>query len=224
MEEKWIDIKGFEGKYQLSSKGRVLSLNYNNTHKPRILKPKVNRYGYNEIKLSKNNKTKNYLILTLVAEHFLKKPAADMIPIHLGKINDDSVENISYGYRSEMLHLTYKKGRRKGKPSENTVSYKGKQYKKISEIVKDYNIDIKNFDKRLKRGWTLEEALEIPIDRKQKILNVKLFKYRDKLYSVKALSELSGIDTKVIYKRLKRGWSVEETVEIPVGNFRKGEK
>lgn len=206
MEEKWVDIKGFEGKYKLSSKGKVLSINFNNTGKPKLLKLKVNRYGYNEVKLSKNNKTKNYLVITLVAEHFLKKLGPDMIPIHIGEINDDSVENIAYGYRSEMLHLMYKKGHRKvGKPTRNIVSYKGKQYKTFSEMAKDYGLDMKNFDKRVKRGWTLEEALEIPTKRKQQILNVQMYEYNGKLYSVKELSQLSGLSTKTIYKRFKRG-------------------
>ena len=221
MEEIWVDIKGFEGKYKLSNKGQVLSTNYNNTGKPRLLKLKVNRYGYNEVKLSKNNKTKNYLVITLVAEHFLKKPAPDMIPIHIGEIDDDSVENIAYGYRSEMLHLMYKKGHRKvGKPTKNIVSYKGKQYKKFSDMARDYGLNIKNFDKRIKRGWTLEETLEIPTERKQKILNVQLYKYNGKLYSIKELSKMSGISEKTIWKRLKRNWSIEEAVEIPTGKKR----
>lgn len=43
MEEKWVDIKGFEGKYKLSNKGRVISTNYNNTGQPKLLKIKKNK-------------------------------------------------------------------------------------------------------------------------------------------------------------------------------------
>ena len=68
MEEIWKDIEGYEGKYQVSNMGNVRSLNYNNTGKPRNLKQKINRYGYNEVKLSKFNKTKNFLVSTLVAK------------------------------------------------------------------------------------------------------------------------------------------------------------
>lgn len=218
MEEIWVDIKGFEGKYKLSNKGKVISLNFNNTGKPKELKIKKNKKGQNEVTLSKNNKRYFYLLITLVAEHFLEKPAPDMIPIHLGEIDDDSVENIAYGYRSEMLHLMYKKGHRKvGKPSENIVSYKGKQYSKWSDMARDYNITPKNLEKRISHGWTLEEALEIPIEREQKILNVQLYKYNGKLYSIKELSKMSGISDKTIWKRLKRNWSIDEAVEIPTG-------
>lgn len=223
MNEIWVDIKGFEGKYQLSNKGQVLSLNFNNTGKPKLLKIRKNHYGFNEVTLSKNNKRKFYLLITLVAEHFLEKPAPDMIPIHIGEIDDDSVENIAYGYRSEMLHLMYKKGHRKvGKPSENIVSYKGKQYSKWSDMARDYNITPKNLEKRTSHGWTLEEALEIPMKREKFRLNKRLYEYNGKLYSVEELSELSGISTKNIYKRLKRKWSVEEAVEIPTGKRKEG--
>lgn len=218
MKEIWVDIKGFEGKYKLSNKGQVISTNYNNTGKPKELKIKKNKKGQNEVTLSKNNKRYFYLLITLVAEHFLKKPAPDMIPIHLGEIDDDSVENIAYGYRSEMLHLMYKKGHRKvGKPTRNIISYKGKQYKTFSQMAKDYGIKPKRLDKRIHRGWTLQEALEIPTERKQQKLNVKLYKYNDKLYSLKELSKISGISQKTIWKRLKRNWSIEESVEIPTG-------
>lgn len=217
MKEMWVDIKGYDGKYQLSNTGKVMSMNYNNTGKPRLLKLKVNRYGYNEVKLSKNNKTKNYLVITLVAEHFLKKPAPDMIAMHLGDATNDSVENIAYGYKSEMLHLTYKRGRRKiGKPSRNIVSYKGKQYRKFSDMARDYGISNKNFSKRINRGWTLEEALEIPIERKNHKLNVRLYEYKGKLYSVSELSKISGLSEKTIYKRLARKWNIDETIEIPL--------
>ena len=220
MEEIWIDIKGYEGKYQLSNKGQVISLNYNNTGKPKVLKLKINRYGYNEVKLSKNNKVKNYLIITLVAEHFLNKPAPDMIPIHLKEVNDDNVENIAYGYKSEMLHLMYKKGHRKiGKPTKNKISYKGKQYKNFSDMARDYDIEPKMLHKRISRGWTLNEALEIPALKNSQKLNVKLYKYQNKLYSVKQLSKMTGINERTIYKRIKRGWNIDEVVEIPLGKI-----
>lgn len=218
MNEIWVDIEGYEGKYKLSSQGQVMSLNYNNTGKPKILKLKVNRYGYNEVKLSKNNKPKDYLIITLMAKHFLNKPAPDMIPIHIGEINDDRIENIAYGYRSEMLHLMYKKGHRKiGKATINKISYNRKQYRKFSDLARDYNIDPKLLHRRISRGWTLNEALEIPRLESNQKLNVRLYEYQNRLYSVKQLSRISGIDKKTIYKRINRGWSIEESVEIPVG-------
>lgn len=196
--------------------GKVRSLNYNNTHTIKELKPKVNRYGYLEVKLSKNNKTKNYLVSTLVAQAFLKNSNPDKEVMHLGEVTDNNVENLKYGYRSELLHLTYKRGRRPGTPSRYRLSYDDKQYTKLSHLAKTHNIPVKLLHKRLERGWTLQEAVEIPIDRKQKMLNVTLYEYQGKLMSVRQISEKYNIDTKTIYKRLSRGWSLEETIEIPL--------
>lgn len=223
MEEKWVDIKGFEGKYKLSNTGKVISINFNNTGKPKELKIRKNHYGFNEVTLSKNNKRYFYLLITLVAEHFLKKAAPDMIPIHIGEIDNDSVENIAYGYRSEMLHLMYKKGRRKiGNATKNKISYRGKQYRTFSEMARDYGIEPKLLEKRTSKGWTLEEALEIPKERKQHKLNVQLYEYKGKLYSLKELSKLSGISSKTIWKRLNRKWNIDEAVEIPTGKKKGG--
>lgn len=225
MEEVWKDIEGYENKYQVSDRGNVRSLNYNNTGQPRNLKQKINRYGYNEVKLSKNNKTKNFLVSTLVAQAFLDKVNPDKEVMHISDINDNSVDNLKYGYRSEILHQTYKRGRRKiGKPSKNFMSYNGKQYKKYSDLARDYGIAPKLLHKRIENGWTLEETVSILLKRKEIMLSKRLYKYNGKLMSVKQLSKISGINEKAIYKRLARGWSVEESVGIPLGRNKKWKK
>lgn len=216
MEEIWKDIKGYEKKYQVSNTGKIRSLNYNNTHTIRELKPKENRYGYYEVKLSKNNKAKGFLISTLVARAFLNNNNPDKEVMHIGDVKDNSVENLKYGYRSELLHLTYKKGNRPGKPSRYKFSYNDEHYVKISELAHKHNIPVHLLHNRLERGWTLKEAVEIPKERNQKILNVTLYEYQGKLMSVKQISEKYNISTNVIYRRLSRGWSIEEAIEIPL--------
>lgn len=201
-------------KYQIL--GKVRSLNYNNTHTIKELKPKENRYGYYEVKLSKNNKTKGFLISTLVAKAFLDNNNPDKEVMHIGDIKDNSVENLKYGYRSEILHLTYKKGNRLGKSSRYKFSYNNEHFVTLSELAHKHNISEKLLHKRLERGWTLREAVEIPKERKQRMLNVTLYEYQGKLMSVKQISEKYNINTKTIYKRLNSGWSIEETIEIPL--------
>ena len=215
MEEIWKDILGYEGKYQVSNLGNVRSLNYNNTGKPQNLKQKINRYGYNEVKLSKNNKTKNFLVSTLVAKHFISNKNIDKEVMHIGDINDNSINNLKFGYRSEILHQTYKRGRRHGQPSKYFISYNGKQYKKYSDLARDYKMTPRTIFRRLASGWTLNEAINIPLARTEYILHKRLYKYNDKLLSVKQLSKINNISASTIQKRLDRGWSVEEAVEIP---------
>ena len=223
--EIWKDIEGFENKYQVSTEGNVKSLNYNNTGKERLLKPKINRYGYREVKLSKNNKTKNYLVATLVGKAFLGYCPPDMEIMHIGDSQDDSVENLKYAYRSQILHAMYKRGKRKnGQPSNATISYKGVAYKNLNKLAKDYETHGHEVNKRIYRGWTLEEALEIPLHRKEKILNKALYLYKGKLLPVKEISRQCGINQKALYKRLSRGWSIEEATEIPLARLKVNER
>lgn len=78
--EIWKDIEGYEGLYQVSSLGRVKSLERLNTRgriiHEKILKPVKNRknFEYRQVSLSKNGKIKNYLVHILVAKAFIENP------------------------------------------------------------------------------------------------------------------------------------------------------
>ena len=72
MEEIWKDIKGYEGKYQVSNFGNVKSLNYNHTGKEQLLKPVQYNNGYLCINLYKP--LKRFLIHRLVANAFIPNP------------------------------------------------------------------------------------------------------------------------------------------------------
>lgn len=71
--EEFKDIKGYEGKYQISTLGNVVSLNYNNTNKSKNLSQRINRQGRPYVNLCANGKYKSWLVHRLVAESFLKK-------------------------------------------------------------------------------------------------------------------------------------------------------
>lgn len=222
MEEIWKDIKGYENKYQVSNTGKVRSLNYNNTGKTQELKLKLNRYGYYEVTLSKNNKTKHFMVGKLVAEHFLKtsKKNREMEIMHINDSKNNSIENLRYAYRSEILHNMYKKGSRKiGRPSNNIITYKGKSYKTYSAIGKDYGVDKRVFLKRIDRGWTLDEATKIKVSINNRGGKPYFYNYYGHLMSVYQISKITGINAKLINKRLWYGWNIYEAAEI-----KKGEK
>ena len=69
----WKDVKGYEGLYEVSNLGRVKSLPRNGTvlHE-KILKYGLDRYGYRQVILSKNDVRKSAKIHRLVAEVFLQ--------------------------------------------------------------------------------------------------------------------------------------------------------
>lgn len=85
MEEIWKDIEGYECLYQVSSYGRVKSLErkvktINNGTEclkyigERILKPKINRGGYKVVLLYNQSKRKYITVHRLVANAFIPNP------------------------------------------------------------------------------------------------------------------------------------------------------
>ena len=218
--EIWKDIKGYEGKYQISNTGKVRSLNYNNTGKIKELKLKLNKYGYYEVKLSKNNKAKDYMVGKLVAEHFINttKKNDEMEVMHIYDSKNNEVKNLKYAYRSEILHNMYKKGSRKiGKPSENIITFRGKSYKSYTAIGKDYGISKERFFKRFDRGWTLDEIVDIPISENNKGNKPYFYDYYGHKMTVYQISKITGISAKLINKRLGRGWNIYEASEVMKG-------
>lgn len=69
MEEIWRDIKGYEGRYQVSSLGRIYSF-----YKKDVLKPKSNGKGYYFVYLCKKGEGKVFYIHRLVAQAFIDNP------------------------------------------------------------------------------------------------------------------------------------------------------
>lgn len=80
-EEFWKDVVGYEGLYQVSNFGRVLSLNYDGTRKSKVLKGSV-RKGYPYVELYHNGISKKHCIHRLVAIAFI--PIPDELKIYLG--------------------------------------------------------------------------------------------------------------------------------------------
>ena len=69
IKEEWKDIKGYEGLYQVSNRGRVKS-----TRNNIILKPIISDKGYYRVDLSKNGNKYRARIHRLVAQAFIPNP------------------------------------------------------------------------------------------------------------------------------------------------------
>ena len=78
MEEQWrtavYDGEIYEGLYKVSNWGRILSLDYNHTGKPKLRKPAEDKDGYLKVGLSKNGEMKWCFVHRLVAQTFLPNP------------------------------------------------------------------------------------------------------------------------------------------------------
>ena len=64
----------YEGLYQVSNLGRILSLNYRNTGKADLMTPVENTDGYQIVTLCKNGEYKMCYVHRLVAQTFLPNP------------------------------------------------------------------------------------------------------------------------------------------------------
>ena len=95
--EVWEPIKGFEGIYEISSYGRVKSLerfNYRGYKlKEKILNPKSKNREYKIVALRKNNKYHHVSIHRLVAMAFI--PNCDNLP-QVNHINGNKHDNYSW--------------------------------------------------------------------------------------------------------------------------------
>lgn len=141
--EVWKDIKGYEGKYQVSNLGRVKSLYLINRQakipREKILKLGHNLQGYPHIHLCKDNKTsKSIFVHKLVAEAFIPNPNNYPVVNHKNEIKTDNrVENLEWCTQKNNVQLYYKN--KKIKEFENEVA----QLKEVIEEVREY---LENYD------------------------------------------------------------------------------
>lgn len=110
MTEVWKDIKGYEGLYQVSSIGRVRSLDrtvvYSDGreyfYESKILIPYKNNSHYLMVNLCKNGKSKSYLIHRLVAEAFIPNTENKKEIDHINtNKSDNRVDNLRWVTRKE---------------------------------------------------------------------------------------------------------------------------
>ena len=115
--EIWKPIKGYEGLYEISNCGRVKSLpkSDGNGCRERFLKFDINKNNhtsYYRVTLSKDGKTKRYLVHRLVAETFI--PNTENKP-HINHIDfngtNNCVENLEWVTHSENMIHSQKAGR-----------------------------------------------------------------------------------------------------------------
>ena len=104
--EVFKDIKGFEGKYQVSNMGNVKSLNFNNTKKERLLSTRGLSSGYPKVSLGRKG---NNHVHRLVAETFLNKPIGKDQVNHINGIKTDNrLSNLEWVTGSENMQHALK--------------------------------------------------------------------------------------------------------------------
>ena len=99
--EWWVDVLGTDGRYEVSSRGRVRSKWSNSNNRPvdpsRVLSPGISIDGYVGVKLAGKSKR----VHRLVAVHFVPRPAGTTEVNHRnGNKLDNRAENLEWCTRS----------------------------------------------------------------------------------------------------------------------------
>ena len=121
--EEWRDIAGYEGCYQVSSCGRVKSLerpiyradgSLHRMQSEKILADRVNTYGYHLVLLSNMGATETKCIHRLVAEAFIPNDDGRPQVNHIdGNKANNAVENLEWCTgRENILHARDVLGRK----------------------------------------------------------------------------------------------------------------
>lgn len=118
--ERWRDVEGFEGLYQISDYGRVKSLSrrIDKTHnyKSRILKQVHDKNGYLKCTLSKNGKHTEVRVHQLVGKYFVPNPENKPIYDHINEVENNYCNNhytnLKPATQSENIKRAYQCGRK----------------------------------------------------------------------------------------------------------------
>ena len=162
MDEEWRDIRGYEGRYLISSLGRV----YSNS-RGRIMSITYDKYGYLQVCLCKTGERKLYRVHRLVAQSFIPNPnnLPEVNHKDENKINNcvsnlewcTSKYNSNYGTRN-IRRVRAQKGQNRPsmKGSKSSVSRKvqcittGKKFNCIKEASDFYSICRQDISKACK--------------------------------------------------------------------------
>lgn len=164
MFEEWKDIKGFEGRYQVSNLGRVRSLKtFMSSHgtvyeidKITVFKPGYcgRNGGYQCVGLMKNGKRNRYRVHRLVADAFIPNPNNFPMIDHINRNKSDN--------RVENLRWCDGKENRRNCDFNRFFIINGEE-KTLTEWCEIYNIGFSTVRFRLNKGLDIINALTTPI-------------------------------------------------------------
>lgn len=154
--EKWKDIKGYEGLYQVSNMGKVRSLAHfaknNSNGGMRITSGKELAFykmpnGYHQVQLSKGKSRKKAYIHRLVADAFIENSLSLPEVNHKdGNKNNNSVSNLEWiSHKNNQIHMV-KHGLSKRAHPVMCIET-GKQYSSLSEAEGETGISRKTIKK-----------------------------------------------------------------------------
>ena len=148
-DEIWKDVKGYEGEYQISNKGRLKSIRYIEKYSgivEKVMKPGNNGRGYMTTMIGRNGNVKSVKIHRLVAEAFIPNPENLPEVNHIdGNKKNNCVENLEWvTHQGNMVHAyATKLNVKNSKLSRYEIQNMRERY-----IPKDQKYGIQAFAKR----------------------------------------------------------------------------
>lgn len=161
MQEIWLPVEGYEGRYEVSNLGRIKSLARTVINTGRVLKEKYNcfhlkRGGYHSVLLSKDTVKSTIQLHRIVAKAFLPNPDNKRVVNHIDgdKLNNraDNLEWVSYRENSCHYYAKVTGGKPPG-------IYKRKNYESYSACI-----TINNRHLHIGEFKTQEEAYQARIN------------------------------------------------------------
>jgi len=178
MSEIWKDVAGYEGAYQVSDRGRVRSVARKawngqawHTHKGRILKQSVaGKMQYRQVALCKDCKAKTQRVHALVAKAFLGpcpgeygKKAGQYGINHIDSdTSNNRAENLEWATAKENLNHAYRTNGQTPLRNFKNLTVNGVT-KTMSQWARDLGGAHSLIGDRVGRGWTIEEAVSLPV-------------------------------------------------------------
>lgn len=154
MDELWKPIPGFDGMYEVSNMGRVKSCDRTRKSKAgstshvqeRILKPRRDKNGYQEVALSKDGKLHFFRCHRLVAIAFIPNP--NHFPV-INHKDEDVANNVVSNL--EWCSISYNTRYSVYKISQRVIC-DGVEFPSIRSLARHLNIDTKTIRYRLGKG------------------------------------------------------------------------
>lgn len=146
MKEIWKNIDDYNGLYQVSNLGNVLSINWNNTNSTKLLTPYIHG-GYLRVGIRTNKCLKNYMIHRLVAKAFIPNPLNKPQINHIdGNKLNNRVDNLEWVTAQENTQHAIKHNLRpsnviciRKKGMDNLLSKPILQFTKNNEFIKEWS-------------------------------------------------------------------------------------
>ena len=212
MAEQWVDIAGYEGFYQVSSLGRIKTVERYEAEKNRIIRERIRVpvavHGYLYCELWKCGKHKRYAIHRLVATAFIPNPDGKPQVNHLdGDKTNNSVANLEWctasenerhAYGTELTHAYDRSG-------DKNPMYGKHHTERAKQMIKAVHVGLKHTEEA-KRKMSKSHKGRKFTDEHKKNLGKSLSAAKMGMRKMTNGNEVRFVLKDDIPQKLKEGW------------------